>query len=181
MEGSELPDNLSTKKHKEVFGEIYKHLYQRIFFYCRSHTNNQHDAKDICQETFVRGYKALPRFKWDKGTVQAFFYQIARNLVIDFSRRKKELPLETVAEKPDDKDLFEDAAKKEQADHLHEEIRALPAKESRLIRLRYFEERSFQEIARMTKVGEGALRVQTHRILKKLRDNLETKFKRRTN
>src|SRR6266702_3946755 len=78
---------------KNAFGVLYKQYYTRIYRYCRINLYSNLAVDDVCQEVFIRAWKALPKFTIrDGGTFQAFLFRIARNLIIDLSRKKKEIP-----------------------------------------------------------------------------------------
>jgi RNA polymerase sigma-70 factor (ECF subfamily) len=159
---------------KEAFGQIYQLFYKRIYRFCRTHLYDDETAADICQETFVKAWKALPRFNQIKGdSFQAFLFQIARNLLIDKSRKKKELQLE-FAEEVEDKQSFEDEIDKQaEMQKLNLALNQLNEIDKQIIVLRFFEDLSFSEVSLIIKVNEGALRVRAHRSLKKLKEILE--------
>src|SRR5579864_2871218 len=91
MENLEELIQKAQKGDKDAFGQLYKDYYQRIYRYCKVNCFYQDAlAEDLCQETFVKAWKAMPSFTLEKGgTFQAFLFRIARNLIIDFSRKKK--------------------------------------------------------------------------------------------
>lgn len=56
--------------------------------FCRSLLGCEHEAEDICQETFVRVWRALPKYQ-EKGQFRAWVWQIALNLCRDSARSKR--------------------------------------------------------------------------------------------
>lgn len=61
-------------------------LFQdRIFRFCFNWVGDTHDAEELCQDTFVRAYSALPRYESMERTT-AWLYRIARNLCHDHHR-----------------------------------------------------------------------------------------------
>src|SRR4030088_3362124 len=90
----DLIHKAQTGDHK-AYGEIYKLFYKRIYRYCQINVFNEQAAADICQETFVKAWKSLPGFSLKNGgSLQAYLFRIARNLIIDLSRKKKEVYIE---------------------------------------------------------------------------------------
>lgn len=159
---------------KDSFGAIYNYYYKQLYRYCQFNLRDAVLAQDIVQETFLRAWKGIGKFSFsDGGTMQAFLYRIARNLIIDHSRRKKTEKLEdheyieAESQFEDDIDRNTDRGKLKQA------LVKLPEKDRQIVILRYFEEMSFQEISKVIKVREGALRVRIHRILEKLKNIIE--------
>src|SRR5258707_9555278 len=83
----------------QAYGQIYQLFYKRIFRFCRGYLSDDQQAADICQDTFIKAWLALPNFSLKKGgSFQAYLFRIARNLLVDKSRKKKELSLELAQE-----------------------------------------------------------------------------------
>lgn len=159
---------------KDAFGELYKEYYERIYRYCKVNIYAEDLVQDICQETFIRAWKALPTFKQTpEGTFQAFIFRIARNLIIDLSRRKKEFTLEHYAEIEDEEDFTEQIDKKDELKKVKSALSKLEDEDRQIIILRYFEEMSHKECAKIIGTKEGALRVRTMRILKKMKELIQ--------
>lgn len=159
---------------KNAFKIIYETFYQRIYRYCSLNLNNDDTAQDVCQETFIKAWKSLPTFTLEKGgTMQAFLFRIARNLIIDLSRKKKAYQLKEYQAVETNEDFLEDFDRKQNVANLKKALAELDEKERQIIILRYFEELSTEETAKIIGMNGGALRVRTHRVLKKLKEILE--------
>ncbi len=164
----------SQSGDNQAFGQIYQLFYKRIYRFCRVHLYDEETASDLCQETFVKAWKALPSFSFKAGgSFQAFLFRIARNLIIDLSRKKKVSSLEQVEEPATNEDLLGQIDEKETQEKLHQALDKLGDKDKNLIVLRFFEDLSFIEVAKAMGEKEGALRVRTHRALKKLKEILQ--------
>lgn len=164
----------AQKGDKDAFGEIYNIFYQRIYRFCRFSLKRTEAAEDVCQETFVKAWSSLPSFSQYKGgSYQAYLFKIARNLIIDLSRKKKEFALEEYTFIEDKEDLSEQFDKKQEKQKLKEALNKLTKIERQIIILRYFEELTTAEVARAAGLREGALRVRIHRILIKLEGIIE--------
>lgn len=161
---------------KDAFGELYQIFYKRIYRYCLVHTYDTQLAQDICQETFVKAWKVMPSFyEKNGGTFQAFLFKIARNKLIDNSRKKQESRLADYQNLEDSENLEERVYKHEAIDQVHKALRRLNEIERQIIVLHYFEDFSGREIAKVVGMNEAAVRVRTHRVLEKLRGILEQK------
>lgn len=157
---------------KDAYAEIYTLFYKRIFRYCKF--NFAKDPADICQETFFRAYKSINQFSEKRGgSFQAYLFRIARNLIIDEKRKKPTVPLESYQGFESDENLTEEVDKREEKKRLHAVLATLSEKERQIIILRYFEEMTTTEAAKVLGMREGALRVRSHRILQKLKERLE--------
>ena len=172
----ELSQNIlkAQKGDKAAFGAIYELFYERIYRYCYFNTRKRELALDICQETFVRAWQGLPKFAMYKGgSLQAFLFRIARNLIIDNHRKKKEVSIEGYQNLESNDDSEDEIDKRADQKKLKQAIDLLSEKDKQIIVLKYFEDLSGVEIAKILKMREGALRVRTHRIVKNLKIIME--------
>ena len=167
---------LAQEGDRDSYGKIYGIFYKRIYRYCHFNTRDRELSQDICQETFVRAWKALPTFSIKKGgSLQAFLFRIARNLIIDNSRKKKTASIDNYENLASNEDLAENIDRGDENRKLKEAMTKLTEQERQIVVLHYFEEMSGAEIAKVVGIREGALRVRTHRIIKKLKDLMEGK------
>lgn len=168
----DLPEILARAQNgdKEAFGLLYNEYQRKIYRYCAVNLYKSDLAQDVCQETFIRAWKSLPKFKEkDGGTFQAYLFRIARNLIIDISRKKKEFSLAAYTEVESEENHEERLEKENEIEKIKHALAELEEKERQIIILRYFEDLSHNEIARIIGIKEGALRVRTVRILKKMK------------
>lgn len=163
----------AQKGDKDAFGQIYNLFYRRIFRYCQFNTGKEEITQDICQDTFLRAWKSLPKFRQKGGSFQAYLFKIARNLIIDWSRKKKPLPLTNYPEIESEVSLTESIESQDETKTLKLAIDKLNEKDRQIIILRYFEELTTAEVARVVGLKEGALRVRIHRVLSKLKDLIQ--------
>ena len=136
--------------------EQYDHIYR----YCYFRLRDAGKAEDITQETFLR-YLESDSYR-DTGRPLAFLYTVARNLCIDYIRRKKieYQPAEIPGENKEDSML--DAIMLRQA--LHD----LDSEERELILLRYVNEVPVADMAKIYGKSRYALYRETKKILQKL-------------
>lgn len=167
---------LKTKNgDKEAFGEIYKLFMKRIYRFIYYMVYDKELASDLTQNTFLKTWRSINSFSESKGTFEAFLYTIARNVVIDYQRKKKTVSLEVTGDIfPTNENLEESIVLKEEQRIIHKALLGLEDIERHIVMLRYFEELSFAEIAKVIGKNEGAIRVRIHRILQKLKVNLKT-------
>src|ERR1044072_6663916 len=66
----------------------------------------EEDARDVCQEAFLRAFRALPGFK-GQANFSSWLYRITLNLCRDWIRRQRRAP---VSQLPEDVDIAEMAA-----------------------------------------------------------------------
>lgn len=170
----------AKKGDKDAFGELYKKYFQKIYRYCFFNTKNEEHAKDICQESFVKAWKKISTFATEgQWSFQAFLFAIARNQIIDDSRKKKEQDIQDFEGLVDTTDLYGDLEKKDTRERVKNVLSKLNELERSILVLRYFEELPSQEIAEIVGINDGALRVRTHRILEKVKVIFEELYGKR--
>ncbi|EKE12501.1 MAG: hypothetical protein ACD_13C00193G0011 [uncultured bacterium] len=160
---------------KNAFAELYRIFLDRIYRFIYYLVDDEFLAEDITQNTFLKAWNNLRNFSLTKGTYQSYLYTIARNLVIDHQRKKKEISLElTVGENlRSETDLVEGVARNESIAKVREALSILEEDDRQIIILRYFEDMSYDEIAAVIGKKPGAIRVRVHRLLEVLKNNLE--------
>ncbi len=161
--------------NKEAFGELYRIFLDRIYRFVYYLVRDEFSAEDITQNTFLKAWNNLPNFSQDRGTFQSYLYTIARNLVIDNQRKKKELSLE--AGYGADIETDENPEEKIWKDDMMQKVRValsdLNELDRQLVILRFFEEMHFDEIAEVVGKEAGTIRVKMHRIMESLKDKLK--------
>lgn len=116
----------------------------------------EEDARDVCQETFLRAYRSLGGFK-GQAKFSSWLYRIALNLCRDWIRRQRRAP---VSQFPEDVDILEAAAatgptesiedlvaRRELSAVVEEAMAALPEEQRTAIILKEYHGMTFQEIA----------------------------------
>ncbi len=167
---------------KEAFSEIYDFYVIRIFRFIYLKTSSKETAEDLASEVFLKYWKRIKKGMEDESLgeviandkTRSFLYKIARNLIIDFYR-KKELP--TVEIDSDIKDKIQDQKQdilayisaKQEVEEMMEALRKLKSEYCEIIILRYVEELSILEIAEIIGKSSGSVRVQLHRATKALK------------
>jgi RNA polymerase sigma-70 factor (ECF subfamily) len=127
-------------------------------------------AEEIVQEGFARAW-ASPGTPADPVEFRRWLYRIITNLAHDhFRRRKQAAGLLATAATPDPVALVEGRSVDQS---LMTALRSLSLGERQAIYLRYFEDQSFKETARILGRPQVSVRVVVHRALGKLRTKLE--------
>jgi RNA polymerase sigma-70 factor (ECF subfamily) len=80
----------------EAFERLVAHYQDRVYNYVLRMIYDPMEAQDVAQETFVRAWQGLPRFR-GASSFQTWLYRIASNLAIDAARSRKRRGLVTVS------------------------------------------------------------------------------------
>ena len=140
------------------------------------------DARDVCQETFLRAFRALPGFK-GQAKFSSWLYRIALNLCRDWIRRQKRTPVVAMPEGVDIAELaaeqgpvesIEDlVARKELSDTVAIAMRELPEEQRTAIVLKEYHGLTFQEIADLQGCPLSTVKTRLYQGLSVLRRHLE--------
>lgn len=161
----------SLNEFNERFIEHYEIVSDKIFRLCFYKTNDREVALDLTQETFIKTWDYLREGKQVEN-LQAFTYTIARNLIKDFYKKKKSIPMGSM---PDfDPLLIEDEysgiLENAEVKQLISLLDKLPLEDKRLLTYRLIDELSLKEIAEKTGERENTVSVRIHRALKRYRE-----------
>jgi len=162
----------SQNGDKEAYGKIYNIFLKRIYRFVYYQIQDHETAQDIAQTTFIKIWKAISTFSFDKGSFESFLFKVAKNLTIDQCRKKKNISFEVTGDLASKEDIEENIAKDEEKEIVHLAISKLDKTDKQIVILRYFEELPTADIAEIVGIKDGALRVRIHRILKKLKNYL---------
>ena len=102
----------------DSFNELMHRWERPIHALAYRQIGREEDARDVCQETFLRAYRALPGFR-GQAKFSSWLYRIALNLCRDWVRRERRTPVVQAAE---DVDLMELAAAREPSESLEARI-----------------------------------------------------------
>jgi len=156
----------------EAFSEIYDEYSQKIYRYIYFKVPDSQTAEDLTGQTFLNFWEYISQTDKTVNNLQAFLYNVAHNLLIDFYRRRKEdMPLTAV-----DNLAAETDEKVRSKVHLDKDMAKLIATIAKLnddyndlVTLHYIEEYSVREIAGILGKTENNVRVTLHRALKALK------------
>ncbi len=126
----------------ESFNELVLRWERPIYSLAYRTIGREEDARDVCQETFLRAFRALPAFR-GQAKFSSWLYRIALNLCRDWMRRERRAP---VVQAPENVDLMEMAAAAEPSESIGAMAR-LPEEQRTAIILKEYQGLTFQEIA----------------------------------
>jgi RNA polymerase sigma factor (sigma-70 family) len=157
------------------FGLLLTTYQQRVYWHVRKMVVDHDDADDLTQETFVKVWHNLDKFREESGLF-TWIYRIATNECLQFLNKKKRrslLPLEDVSNQlSSELDMGDLISGDEIQLKLQKAILTLPDKQRLVFNMRYFDELKFSQIAEITYTSEGALKASYHHAVKKIEDFL---------
>lgn len=149
-----------------LFKEIFDKNSKKIFHLCYGYTGDKDSANDLLQETFLKVWQNLDKFR-NKSLISTWIYRIAVNTCLTHLRSEKRQAKDELTENIIENKIEEYSEKNEQIALLYKSISKLEEND-RLIITMVLDELPYQEIAEISGISEGNLRVKIHRIKQKL-------------
>jgi len=172
----------AKKGDKDAFSLLYKQHLSPIYRFIFLKIGVKEVSEDLTSQVFLQAWRNIRKFKIGKSPFSSWLYQIARNLVIDFYRTyRKSYSLEEVAIENKD-DIEEKIDLEDKRKIMMGALKELSEIHQTVLILRFIEELSDAEIAKIIGKKEGAVRVIQHRAIKMLKEKINggdfKKFKR---
>jgi RNA polymerase sigma-70 factor (ECF subfamily) len=172
METNELVDK-AKNGDSEAFGLIYDSFAQRIFKFIRLKIQNRQEAEDVLQDVFVKAYRGLGSLKIKDLNFNAWLYKIASNTINDHFRKVYRTPdilaIDENFDLADNKpSLQKQLEVKSDMEGLQLTLNKLPPLYKQVLELRYLQEFSLAEIAKILNKSNLSVRLLQYRALKKI-------------
>ena len=156
---------------RSAYAVLVKRHYRDVFALCLGILGNLHDAEDIAQEAMLKGFLKIK--KLDKHEqFKAWILRIARNLCLDFLRRKKRIKVHNV------KQPMQPYPNTSENHNLQHAIRRMPQELRLPLMMYYFDGKNAKTIAEKLKISHSgacqrirAARKQLHELLSERNNN----------
>lgn len=151
-----------------AFGEIMRTHYEATFRLVHAIVRNEHDARDLCQDIWLKVWKELPKFRGES-KFSTWLHPIATRRALDHLRKRRRwfdrfLPFATgdddAVEAPEPSTDANARGAAEGADdvaRVRAAMDALPPAHRAVLALRELEGLSYEEIARVLHVPAGTV------------------------
>ena len=171
------------KKDSTKFGLVFDTYYTSIFGYIFRRVGDYDTSRDIASETFLKAFLNINNFKWKGISISFWLYRIANNEMMQFYRKQKYAPrsLDFIIETNgwdiiDAKTTEEEKSRLESEMSRHKDFLSIQKKIKDLsiiyqevIALRYFEQKSINEISEILEKNEGTVKSLLSRGIEKLK------------
>ena len=180
--GEEVSNSELVKKSqlgdKSAFEELVKRHQDLVFSLSFKLTGNRELANDVAQESFIRAWKAIEKFRGDS-TFGTWIYRITVNTAWTLRKKAKKhysLNIEDTQEPVvigEKKDPELVAINSDLSVVLRKALNQIPLEQRIIVELKNIEGRSHKEIADYLDISVTAAKVRLHRAHQKLRNILE--------
>ena len=173
---------------QKAFEDLMKKYRKSVYYMLLKMVYNPDDAEDLTQEAFAKAFTSLHKFD-SKFAFSTWLFRIATNNCIDFIRKKKLLTysIDQPVDEDSDRPFFIDIRDKnynpneemihsQRSQIIHEAVEKLPQRYKILVKMRYFDEKAYEELADELNLPLGTVKAQLHRareLLNELLANIE--------
>lgn len=167
--------DMAVDGDEQAYAKLLTRYKRPVYHMILKMVRNVDDSEDLTIESFAKAFKSLHRFKKDF-TFSTWLFRIATNNTIDFIRKKRLNTLsisntytdddgQSVSIEVEDISLNpqEEAIKAQKVELIQVFVNMLPPKYQKLVRLRYYNELSYEEIAQELEAPLGTVKAQLHR------------------
>jgi len=164
-----------NEKDQRAYTELMGRYKDSVYFMLLKMVNNSNDAEDLTIETFSKAFKRLDQYT-PQFAFSTWLFKIASNHSIDFIRKKriKAISIDqgfsnedgesyVIPVKEDSLDPEESMQKDERVQRMRDVVEKLKPRYKRLVELRYFEEKSYEEISEILELPLGTVKAQLFR------------------
>jgi RNA polymerase sigma factor (sigma-70 family) len=152
----------------DVFRQIFEANSKKIYRLCYGYAGDEDVAHDLLQETFLKVWQNLDKFR-NQAMISTWIYRIAVNTCLTYLRSEKRQAKEELTPQLAEIKSEDISEKNEQVALLYKCISRLEESE-RIIITMVMDEVPYPEIAEISGISEGNLRVKIYRIKQKLTD-----------
>jgi len=162
---------------REAFDELVRRTFVDTFTLARRLTGNEEDARDVVQESYLRAWRAIGKFRGE-AQFSTWMYRITANTASTHLRRRKRHraePLDNVVEPAEERPELQPSPAVESVDSLQRigaALDELPPKLRVLVVLKDVYGLPHEAIAEELGISVPAAKVRLHRARRKLRDLL---------
>jgi len=170
------------QKDQDAFVKAYDLYIDQIYRFVYFKVGNPEEANDLTSAVFLKTWNYIQTNSvTDFKTLRALIYKIARTSIIDYYRKNSKITTISIEkdfelgtkELADEKDVIKEIEIASEFESVAEKLPELKDEYREVIVLRFINELTISEIAKIINKSKGNVRVLIHRALKALREICE--------
>jgi RNA polymerase sigma-70 factor (ECF subfamily) len=165
-----ISDLLKTDLNKG-FRLIVEKYSQKLYWHIRRLVILHEDADDVLQNTFINVWKSIGNFR-SESSLYTWLYTIATNEALTLINKRKRNAAVSIDELGSFFASSQEGSTWFDGDKalikLHNAILTLPEKQRIVFNLKYFDDMTYEEMSKILKTSEGALKASYHHAVKKI-------------
>ena len=161
----------SSKTREQGFRELMTLYKERLYWHIRKIVISHDDADDVLQNTFIKVYRSIDKFKGDS-KLYSWLYRIATNEAITHINKNKKRAQISNEEAKDyainnlTADVYFEGSEIQLK--LQKAIATLPQKQQLVFNMKYFDAIKYKDMSEILETSEGALKSSYHLAVKKI-------------
>lgn len=174
-------------QNREAYKELFARYQKKLFTYIYHLVGNKEETEDILQNVFSKTYKNIEHFDLDR-KFSSWIYRIAHNEAVNYLKRKSKrytiswedvstnrdkLDTATIEERPEEKMEHQEIVKE-----IDLAIQKIPLKYQEILKMRYFQEYSYEEIGKILGKPLNTVGTLINRAKKKLLEVVQAEAKK---
>lgn len=164
----------SCKKDLSQFSALYQEYVNDVYRYAYSKLLNKNETEEVVSETFLKALENIQKYEFQGKPLKVWLFVIARNLIYQTYRKPDDLTYEDEWHGSEDESILDKIADKDMIKRVEEYIRKFKPPVPEIIRLRIWEEFSFEEIAEILGKKVTTVKMAYYRALEKIQDEFMT-------
>ncbi|QNJ98499.1 RNA polymerase sigma factor [Constantimarinum furrinae] len=167
----------SPEEREAAFRELVTTYKERLYWHIRKIVLDHDDADDVLQNTFIKIFKNIEKFKGDS-KLYTWMYRIATNESITFINKKAKKQNITIEEVKNnaiarlESDVYFEGDEIQLK--LQEAIALLPQQQQLIFTMKYFDDITYEELSEILDISVGGLKSSYHIAVKKITEHLKT-------
>lgn len=157
--------------------ELIARYQEPLYWHIRRLVVSHEDARDLLQDTFLQAFRSMDQLR-DPGAVKSWLYRIATNLCYRHLQRNRIVPLSTEELSAQLLERLEASTyvdfERDAELRFQQALLRLTEHQRTVFTLRYYDEMSYEEIARVVESTPGSLRVTYHQAVERIKTYLRT-------
>ncbi|MEO1415539.1 MAG: sigma-70 family RNA polymerase sigma factor [Bacteroidota bacterium] len=156
---------------RSAFDRLIRAYQQMLYYHIRRMVIDHEDADDILQNTLLKAWKNLDKFRGD-AALKTWLYRIATNEALTHLNKKKKQAHTDIEDLQNDMRHSLQEGKYIDGDSIQRKLQAalttLPDRQRLVFNMRYFDEMKYDEISGVLEVSVGSLKASYHHAVKKI-------------
>ena len=181
MNNEELTISLAKEGHEYAFRQLYENNREVVYRLAYRYTKSQQDAEDILQETFIKVFKGIKKFRNNSGkSFSCWLCRICVNCAINHLRRQKRRQMDQMTDlstvmnevQTQNPSPEKSAQINQTIGLIQQAITKLTDKQRVIFDMRFSQGMAIKEIAEIMNCSESNIKTQIFRSLNKLKQQL---------
>lgn len=177
LDEQQFVSDLQNPAKAQAAFKVLMHTYgEQLYWHIRRIVVSHDDADDILQNSFVKAWTNLPKFRGD-AKLSTWLYKIAVNESINYLNKERARRAE-IADDEGSSFLMDNLESDTwfDGDQIQKDLQAaiakLPDKQRLVFNMRYFDEMKYEEMSEVLGTSVGALKASYHFAVKKIESEM---------